>query len=113
MSDALESLEFYQGKLGFALDWNHEEAGRAFVCQVSRYGFELILVTDEARAGNGRVFISLDAEQEKELRMEIKEQRIEASDSRWGMPIIEILDIDKNELFFSPPSTKQSEPNNS
>jgi|SRR2546421_11656284 len=103
VSDAERSIHFYQEKLGFSLDWNYKEEGRAYVCQVSRSGFELILAQDEVKAGNGRVFISLDSEQEKALRKEIEERKIEASDSRWGMPIIEILDLDENELFFSPP----------
>lgn len=101
--DAEGSIQFYKERLGFSLDWNHEEEGRAYVCQVSRSGFELILAQAEVKAGNGRVFISLDSEQEKALRKEIEEKRIEARDSHWGMPIIEILDLDKNELFFSPP----------
>ncbi|MBI1763017.1 MAG: glyoxalase [Acidobacteria bacterium] len=96
-------MHFYREKLGFSLDWNHEVEGRAYVCQVSRNGFELILAQDEPKAGKGRVFISLDHEQEKSLRKEIEEKRIEARDSHWGMPIIEILDLDQNELFFSPP----------
>lgn len=101
--DAERSIQFYTEKLGFSLDWNYEEEGRAYVCQVSRLGFELILAQAEVKAGNGRVFISLDSEQEKALRKEIEEKSIEARDSRWGMPIIEILDLDKNELFFSLP----------
>ncbi|HEY6333546.1 MAG TPA: glyoxalase superfamily protein [Blastocatellia bacterium] len=101
--DAERSIDFFTGMLGFSLDWNYQEEGRAYVCQVSRPGFELILAQNEVKAGNGRVFISLDSEQEKALRKEIQEANIEASDSRWGMPIIQILDLDKNELFFSPP----------
>ena len=74
------------------------------VCQLSRPGFELILCQNKTKAGNGRMFISLDHEQEKALRKEIEEGGIAARDSQWGMPIIEILDPDKNELFFSPPT---------
>ena len=62
---------FFREKLGFSLDWNYQEGGRAYVCQVSRTGFELILAENESRAGNGRVFIALDHEQEKALRKEI------------------------------------------
>ncbi len=80
VEDAESSINFYKEKLG-----------------------ELIIAQDKLKAGNGRVFISLDLEQEKALRKEIEEKGIEANDSRWGMAIIEILDIDKNELFFSPP----------
>lgn len=103
VKDAETSLKFYTEKLGFALDWNYQEGGRAYVCQVRRHGFELILAENELKAGKGRVFVSLDSEQEQELRREIEEKKFEASDSHWGMPIIQILDLDKNELFFSPP----------
>jgi catechol 2,3-dioxygenase-like lactoylglutathione lyase family enzyme len=103
VKDAESSKDFYREKLGFSLDWNYEEGGRAYICQVSRHGFELILAQNEPKAGKGRVFISIDDEQERALRSDIKEQGIEASDSLWGMPIIEILDPDRNELFFSPP----------
>ena len=101
--DAESSLQFYRDRLGFSLDWNYQENGRAYVCQVSRPGLELILAQAETKAGQGRVFISLDDDQVQALRKEIEEKGIEAKDSRWGMPIIEILDLDKNELFFSPP----------
>jgi catechol 2,3-dioxygenase-like lactoylglutathione lyase family enzyme len=103
VSDAEIAIEFYRQKLGFSLDWNHQEQGRAFVCQISRPGCELILAQDESRAGRGRAFISLDREQERALRSEIAARKIEAEDSWWGMPIIQILDPDRNELFFSPP----------
>ena len=103
VSDAERSIDFFKEKLGFSLDWNHQEEGRAYVCQVSRSGFELILAQDADKAGNGRVFISLDSEQEEALRKEIEERNIEPSDSHWGMPILQILDLDKNELFFSLP----------
>ena len=101
--DAEEALSFYEGTLGFTLDWNHREDGRAYVCQVSYNGFELILAQDPVKAGNGRVFISLDAEQEQALRVSIQERSIAFTETQWGMPVIEILDIDNNELFFSPP----------
>jgi len=103
VKDAESSIIFFREKLGFSLDWNYQEGGSAYVCQVSRSGFELILAENKSRAGNGRVFIALDSEQEKALRKEIGEKGIEARDSYWGMPIIEILDPDRNELFFSPP----------
>ena len=106
VSDAESSLEFYKEKLGFAQDWNYQEEGRAYVCQVSRPGLELILVQNADKAGKGRVFIAIDSQQEADLRKEIEEKNIEASDSWWGMSIIQVLDLDKNELFFSLPGEK-------
>jgi len=103
VKDTPEALAFFVEKLGFSLDWNHEEDGRAFVCQVRRDGFELILAQDADKAGRGRVFISLDDEQAQALRADIEKRRIPVRESHWGMPVIEILDIDNNELLFSPP----------
>ena len=103
VNDAERAIEFYQQKLGCALDWNYKEEGRACVCQVSRPGFELILAQEKSKAGDGRVFISLSKNQEAALRGQIEERKIEATNSWWGMPIIQILDLDGNEMFFSPP----------
>ena len=59
VKDAEESLAFYTQTLGFTLDWNYQEEGRAFVFQVGLFGFELILNQIEdwtkERAGHGRV----------------------------------------------------------
>jgi catechol 2,3-dioxygenase-like lactoylglutathione lyase family enzyme len=101
VSDAEESVEFYRDKLDFSLDWRHDEEDRAYVCQVSRNGFELILQKDSAKAGKGRVFISLDSEQNALLNQEITERGINAEAANWGMPITKIVDLDGNELFIS------------
>jgi catechol 2,3-dioxygenase-like lactoylglutathione lyase family enzyme len=102
--DTPASIAHFVEKLGFSLDWNHDEGGRAFVGQVRRDGFELIVAQDEDRAGRGRVFISLDADQAKALLADLEMRRIPARRSHWGMPVIEILDVDGNELVFSPPA---------
>jgi catechol 2,3-dioxygenase-like lactoylglutathione lyase family enzyme len=63
VKDAERSLRFYTGALGFALDWNRQEDGKAFVCQVSLFGLQLLLNQTESwtadRAGHGRVFIGV------------------------------------------------------
>jgi catechol 2,3-dioxygenase-like lactoylglutathione lyase family enzyme len=101
--DTPAALAFYVGNLGFSVDWNHDEDGRALVCQVRRDGFELILAQDPEKAGHGRVFISLDAEQTKALKADLERRKLAVREAHWGMPVIEILDEDNNELFFSPP----------
>jgi catechol 2,3-dioxygenase-like lactoylglutathione lyase family enzyme len=63
VKDAELSLSFYTETLGFALDWDHQEQGRAFVFQVSLFGIQLILNQVEPwtkdRAGRGGVFIGI------------------------------------------------------
>src|SRR5262245_7298102 len=64
VKDAERSLRFYTDTLGFSLDWNYKEQGRACVFQVSLLGFELILnqtePSTEARDSHGRLFVGLD-----------------------------------------------------
>lgn len=107
VKDAEHSLAYYTNTLGFSLDWNHQESGRAYVFQVSLFGFQLILnQTDnrtEARAGHGRVFVGLDDAQSVLLRQHIKGKGIESWIIHWGEPTRVIRDPDGNELFFSLP----------
>ena len=103
VEDTQKSLAFYVEKLGFTEDWTHVENDEMLVAQVNRDGFEIILNKDVNKAGKGKVFISLDDEQVDPLRKEIKEKGLMTTARSWGMPVTEILDLDKNELLFSPP----------
>jgi catechol 2,3-dioxygenase-like lactoylglutathione lyase family enzyme len=113
VEDAERALSFYTDRLGFALDWNHREQGRAFVAQVSLLGFELILnqteAPTEARAGHGRVFIGLDDAQVDGFRRHLAEKGIEPAVLHWGEPTLVIRDVDGNELFFWLPESQRSE----
>src|SRR5581483_7925600 len=104
VKDAERSLSFYTGALGFALDWNHQVQGKAFVFQVSLFGVQLILIQTESwtqsRAGHGRVFIGLDAEQVAPLRRHLADRLIETTVIHWGAPTLVVRDVDENELFF-------------
>jgi len=104
VKDAERSLRFYLDQLGFSEDWNYREEGRTFVCQVSLFGFELILneIGDRtrARAGHGRVFIGLDEDQGEPLREHIATKGIQIQRFDWGRPTLVIKDLDDNELFF-------------
>jgi catechol 2,3-dioxygenase-like lactoylglutathione lyase family enzyme len=103
VGDAERSLSFYTGALGFGLDWNHQEQGKAFVFQVSLFGFQLILNQTEPwtenRAGHGRVFIGLDHEQVEPFRRHLSEKLIKTTVIHWGAPTLVIHDVDENELF--------------
>lgn len=101
--DVQASLRFYIDKLGFIQDWVYEEAEEIIVAQVSRDAFEIILNKDNERAGGGRVFVSLYDEHIAPLKQQIENNGIVVTSRSWGMPVSEILDLDKNELLFSPP----------
>lgn len=104
VQDAERALRFYVERLGFSVDWNYQEEGRTFVCQVSLLGFELILneiiPQTRARAGQGRLFIGLDDDQLEPFRRHIIERGIEMQRVDWGRPTLVVRDLDGNELFF-------------
>ena len=102
--DGERALSFYTETLGFSLDWNYREQGRAWVFQVSLLGFELIINQTERwteeRPGHGRLFIGLDDEQSDALRKHMEQKAINTTVVDWGQPTIVIRDLDQNELFF-------------
>jgi len=104
VKDAERSLRFYMEQLGFSEDWNYQEEGRTFVCQVSLFGFELILneIGDrtQTRSGQGRVFIGLEDDQAEPLREHFAANGIQTERVHWGRPTLVVRDLDDNELFF-------------
>ena len=103
VNNAERSLRFYMERLGFSEDWNYQEEGRTFVCQVSLLGFELILneIDDRTRtrAGHGRVFIGLDDDQGEPLRKHVAAKGIHTQRVDWGRPTLVVRDLDANEIF--------------
>ena len=98
------SLRFYVDELGFSEDWANKEGDHVYVCQVSLFGFEVILnqVYDETlpRAGHGRVFIGLEDEQIETVLKHIAAHGIPTERRDWGQPTLVIRDLDANEMFF-------------
>ncbi|HTC50451.1 MAG TPA: glyoxalase superfamily protein [Steroidobacteraceae bacterium] len=112
VKDAEQALRFYTDILGFTLDWNHQENGRAFVFQVSLSGFQLILNQEEdwtvGWAGHGRVFIGIDSDQVEPFRRHLSEKRIKTSVIHWGAPTLAIRDMDGNEILFWLPESERA-----
>jgi len=112
VKDAERSLRFYTETLGFSLEWNYQEQGRAYVFEVSLLGFQLILNQTELgtseRAGHGRVFIGLEDDQVAAFRQHIEEKGIQTTVIQWGAPTLVIRDLDENELFFWLPGSERA-----
>lgn len=110
VNDAERSLAYYTSQLGFSVDWNYQEEGKAFVFQISLFGFELIInqigPLTEGRAGHGRVFVGLDPDQMIAFYKHVGEHGIATTTVDWGNPTIVIRDLDENELYFTPPRDK-------
>jgi len=104
VSDAGRAQRFYVDQLGFSEDWTHQEEDRVYVCQVSLFGFELILnqAHDETRerAGHGRVYIGLEDDQIGPVLAHIAAKGIQTERREWGQPTLVIKDLDGNEIFL-------------
>ena len=109
--DAERALRFYTDTLGFTLDWNYQEQGRAFVFQVSLLGLQLILNQAESgtenRPGHGRIFIGIDSDQVESFQAQVRNKGIRTTVQYWGAPTVVIHDLDENELFFWLPESER------
>lgn len=99
-----QALRFYVEQLGFSEDWAHREEGTVYVCQVSLFGFQLILNQahgeTQERAGHGRVYIGLEDDQIAPVLEHIAAKNIPTERREWGQPTLVIKDLDGNELFI-------------
>jgi hypothetical protein len=104
VENAARSQTYYVQQLGFSEDWSHQEEGHVYVCQVSLFGFELILnevnEQTQTRAGHGRVFIGLEDDQIEPVHKHIAANGIRTERRDWGQPTLVIRDLDANELFL-------------
>jgi catechol 2,3-dioxygenase-like lactoylglutathione lyase family enzyme len=113
VKDAERSLAFYTERLGFKVDWSHQDEGRTSVFQVSLFGFELIVnqvdPAIETKAGKGRVFLGLEDDQVAALRRHCAERQVEPSAVLWGAPTLALYDLDGNEIYAWMPRGEWSE----
>ena len=105
VKDGAAARRFYVEKLGFTQEWgNEDEDGVVWVCQVSLFGFELILNQawgdDTGKIGHGRVFIGLEDDQIAPMLTHIAKLGIPTERREWGKPTLVVRDLDGNELFF-------------
>ncbi len=69
VADIDRSVDFYVKQLGFSHPWRYEEEAKAWVAQVERQGWALILSSQwPDKVGKGLMFISLDVEMLNALR---------------------------------------------
>ena len=104
VENAERAQRFYVDTLGFSQEWESRSNGTLWVCQVSLFGFELILnqVWDDTkgRQGHGRVFIGLEDDQIEPVLAHITARGIPTERDDWGKPTLVVKDLDGNELYF-------------
>ena len=113
VNNGAAARRFYVEQLGFTQEWGNEDGdGTVWVCQVSLFGFELILNQawgeDAGKVGHGRVYIGLEDEQIEPMRAHIAKHGIPTERREWGKPTLVVRDLDGNQLFFWDWPDKQS-----
>ena len=115
VTDVEAWLRFYVSRLGFRSPWRYDEDGKAHIAQVDRQGCALILAdTWPEKIGKGLMFISLNAEPEKQvatldaLRAELEAKGVSVKEGSWGYRLLVVDDPDGNQLFFNYPSETAS-----
>jgi catechol 2,3-dioxygenase-like lactoylglutathione lyase family enzyme len=107
VSDCEAALRFYTG-LGFVEDWRHAEDGTLVALQVTRSGVELILNRNGARAGGGRLFLSLHRGEAARCTAQFLAAGVEVRDDFWGMRVKAVSDPDGNDILFTDDDLIQS-----
>ena len=98
------SITFYIEKLGFTQGFRYEEGGKILVGQVNREDCEIIFTCQQPENGRSRIFISIDLEPLRALRVEFERLGAPIKDGWWGYDTMIIEDPDGNELFFPYPN---------
>jgi uncharacterized glyoxalase superfamily protein PhnB len=104
VADIGRAIDFYVDGLGFAERWRYEEEGKALVAQVERQGCALILsVQWPEKVGTALMFIALDVDVLRALRVELEGKGVDVRDGYWGYRLMVVRDLDGNELYFPYP----------
>lgn len=98
--DAAATLGFFVDSLGFEKAWGYEEDGKTLVAQANRGNCEVILATDAARAGSGRLFVELEASEVPEFQAQLDRNGVASEQAFWGYPVTLLRDPDGNEMMF-------------
>src|SRR5688572_26819664 len=83
VADCERALGFYTA-LGFREAWRNDENGSLVAVQVNRGGAELILNRNAARAGGGRLFLSLHQGQVRKCADAFVANGVDVYDEQWG-----------------------------
>lgn len=105
VSDVDAAIDFYVGRLGFALNMRHEEGGRALVAGVSRGEGCALLLTSQwpDRTGSGILYTALEPGDFARLQSALAAARVAVEDGWWGEKLLIVADRDGNQLYFPRP----------
>ncbi len=96
---------FYEGALGFRVDWEHKDEGGRVFAQLSREGM-LLYLSERDEDGSGRGLVHLYVPNVDAWHADFFERRVDAAlpqDKPWGNREFRIVDPDGNQLCICTP----------
>lgn len=104
VSDAGAATAFYADKLGFTVNWRHDEDGHTLAAGVSRDECSLLLNTQRAdKVGKGAIYLAFGDAGHDALRADLLTKGVMLKDGWWGKRLMIVEDPDGNELWFADP----------
>jgi catechol 2,3-dioxygenase-like lactoylglutathione lyase family enzyme len=107
VSDAGVATAFYENKLGFTVNWRHDEDGRTVAAGISRDDCSLLLNTQRPDSvGKGAVYFAFGEAVHDAIRTEFLAKGVTPKDGWWGKRLMIVEDPDGNQLWFADPHDK-------
>lgn len=104
VSDAGAATAFYVDKLGFTVNWRHDEDGRTLAAGISRDDCSLLLNTQRADGvGKGAIYLAFGDAEHDALRTDLLTKGVVLKDGWWGKRLMIVEDPDGNQLWFADP----------
>lgn len=98
------TVDFYVDKLGFTLNWRHDEDGRTYAAGVSRGNLSLLLhANNPERVGKGVLYFGFGPETFHGIRADLQAKGIPVKDGWWGTRLMIVEDPSGNQLWFAAP----------
>src|SRR5262245_52567901 len=95
VSDAGAAVAFYADKLGFTVNWRHEDDGRTLAAGISRDDCSLLLNTQwPAKVGHGVIYLALGEAEHDALRANLAANGVALEDGWWGKRLMIVEDPD-------------------
>lgn len=103
VSDAGVAAAFYADRLGFTVNWRHDEDGRTLAA-VSSDDCSLLLNTQwPDRVGKGTIYFAFGEAEHDAIRADLLAKGVALKDGWWGKRLMIVEDPDGNQLWFTDP----------
>lgn len=104
VTDAGAAAAFYADKLGFTVNWRHDEDGRTLAAGISHDDCSLLLNTQQPhRVGKCAIYLAFGEAEHDAIRADLLAKGVALKDGWWGKRLMIVEDPDGNQLWLADP----------